>query len=110
MSDIKYTADDVATDNGYHFLMRSSSGVIDVYRYISGTPALLKSVATAAIAVGQEVAYRIVVTPTNVNLYRLDGMGSIAYSNENADATHRGAYFHTGHSSVGAEFSEMMIA
>jgi glycerophosphoryl diester phosphodiesterase len=109
MSDQKFSDDSLASENGYHLLMRTTSGVIDVYKTVAGADTLLQSVSTTAIAVDEEVQYRVTVTPTTIALYRLDGSGSITHSNVVSNTQFRGGFIHFGHNGVAAQFSQVAV-
>jgi glycerophosphoryl diester phosphodiesterase len=90
---------------GYHVLFRKS-GVIAIFKNTGGTVLQVGTAAgtPTAIAPGTLTQFRIVVTPTAINVSRLDVVGA-TYST--TDTSYRGAYLHFGSFEAEAQFYEV---
>jgi glycerophosphoryl diester phosphodiesterase len=95
---------------GFHFLFRRN-GSIDIFSITTTTTTQRAATTTSAIAEGEEVAFRVQVTPTAVSVHRLDGSGNIthtaSYSDSSADL--RGGYMHLTRSGMVADFRGVTI-
>lgn len=95
--------------NSYHFLMRKN-GTIAIYKRNSTAGTLLsQDTSGAAIGNNTEHRFKIIVTPTNLTLQRLDGSGSVIQSVTSSDTStgYRGGYIHLGHSMLPVRFREV---
>lgn len=106
-TDYRFDSAADGVSNGYNFLVRKN-GSIQVYRYDAGVvTGALATTATAAIADGAEVSYRVTVTPTQVSIARLSGTTGTATA---SDATYRGGYIHLGKSGLACRFRDLAVS
>lgn len=97
------------TKDGYSFICRKN-GQLNIYRFTSGVEAstLIATGSSAAIANGEVATYRVVVTPTQLTLGRLNDVTSIDAAV--ADSTHRGSFLHAGVKGIHGLFSSVSIS
>lgn len=109
----KYFADGVApsvAEQGFHVLLRKS-GRFDLYKRSTSAATNVTSLATPpAIADGEEVAFRIVMTSTGITIHRLSG-GVPAYTLNypDTDAAFRGGYLHLNRNGLACAFRDITI-
>ena len=96
---------------GFHFLLRKA-GQIQIYKRTTSAATQVANVATAAIADGEEVRYRVVYTPTAVTLHRLDAGGNVTHtaSVADSDAVFRGGYVHLNRTGLACRFRGIEIS
>lgn len=94
---------------GYHCLMRQN-GTVQIYKRSESSTTSLVSQTGTTIAAGQEVAYRLTVTPTSITLARLNGDGSVNYSTTTTDTSYRGGYIHLGRSGLNCKFRDVSVS
>lgn len=98
-----------ADNAGLQITMRKNGG-LQIYNRTDVGVTLLATYSGAAFADGEEVRYRIVVTPTDVSAHRLDGSGTIVGTATSADATYRGGYLHIGRYELAVQFRDVVIS
>lgn len=109
MVDTPYANNGSATEFGYHFLTRMN-GNLDIYRVDAGVPTHIATQTSTAFNDGDEGNYRIIVTPTQLTLRRIDGVGATIATATVASSTYRGGYIHTGRSVMAAEFRDLTVS
>ncbi len=100
--------------SGYLFLMRKD-GDIEIYTSEndqSDGVLLAADTSGAAISDGAEHRFKVVVSPSQLKIERLDGSGSVVQSVTSNDTTagRRGGYFHLCHSRLPARFRDISIS
>lgn len=95
---------------GFHLLMRKS-GDMQIFKRSTATNSLVANVPTVAIADGEEVAYRIVATPTAISLHRLNGSGAITHTAtvSDSDVAFRGGYMFLNRNGLAVKFRDISI-
>lgn len=101
------------TAAGYLFTFRKN-GTLQIYLAHSNQSLdslLAQDTSGAAIANGAEVRFRVVVTPTQLKIERVDGSGLVVQSVTSGDTTtgRRGGYFHLCHSRMPAKFRDITV-
>lgn len=108
MKDRPYTDAGASTENGYHILLRKA-GQMQIYSRVAGVGTQRTNTATISIADGEEVSFKITVTPTAVSVSRLDASGNEAYTSTYTDATFRGGYFQIASNGVAGTIRQLFV-
>lgn len=98
--------------NSYHFLFRKN-GTIAIYKRDSTAGTLLvQDTSGAAIGNDTEHRFKVIVTPTQLKIERLNSSGTVIQSVTSSDtsAGYRGGYFHLGHSMLPVKFRDISVS
>lgn len=101
-----------ADEVGYQILLRKS-GLMQIYKRTDTVASTLLANSTGtqpAIADGEEVRFRVTVTPASITIARLDSNNVAQASATTTDTTYRGGYFWLGKNALACRFRHITIA
>jgi hypothetical protein len=94
---------------GYSVVLRKN-GAIEIHKKTLGAKAvLLQAVASASVADGEQVAYRISMTDATLSLIRLNKDGSNGPTAVAQDSTFKSSYLHLGRNGLACRFSQISV-